>query len=53
VAADRSRADQRFRRHPAVREALAGYSDDVRAGRVAASVAARRLLELAREDPSQ
>jgi len=44
---------QRFRRHPAVREALAGYSDDVRAGRVAASVAARRLLELAREDPSQ
>jgi LAO/AO transport system kinase len=44
---------QRFRRHPAVREALAGFADDVRAGRVAASVAARRLLELAREDPSQ
>jgi LAO/AO transport system kinase len=44
---------QRFRRHPAVREALAGFSEDVRAGRVAASVAARRLLELAREDPLQ
>jgi LAO/AO transport system kinase len=44
---------QRFRRHPAVREALAGYSEDVRAGRVAASVAARRLLDLARDDPSQ
>jgi LAO/AO transport system kinase len=43
---------QRFRRHPAVREALAGFSEDVRAGRVAASVAARRLLELAREEPS-
>jgi LAO/AO transport system kinase len=44
---------QRFRRHPAVREALAGYSGDVRAGRVAASAAARRLLELARDEPSQ
>jgi LAO/AO transport system kinase len=39
---------QRFNRHPAVREALATYSDDVRAGRMAASVAARRLLDLAR-----
>jgi LAO/AO transport system kinase len=39
---------QRFRGHPAVREALARYSDDVRAGRTAASVAARRLLDLAR-----
>jgi LAO/AO transport system kinase len=43
---------QRFRRHPAVREALGGLAEDVRAGRVAASVAARRLLELAREEPS-
>ena len=41
---------QRFRRHPAVREALAGCADDVRAGRLAASVAARRLLDLARAD---
>jgi LAO/AO transport system kinase len=39
---------QRFRGHPAVREALARYSEDVRAGRTAASVAARRLLDLAR-----
>jgi LAO/AO transport system kinase len=39
---------QRFRHHPAVREALAGYTKDVREGRTAASVAARRLLELAR-----
>jgi LAO/AO transport system kinase len=37
---------QRFRQHPAVREALPQLTDDVRAGRVAASVAARRLLEL-------
>src|SRR5512137_2339953 len=44
---------QRFRRHPAVRGALAGYSADVRAGRVAASVAARRLLDLAREEPEE
>ena len=43
---------QRFRRHPAVREALAGYAEDVRAGRVAASVAARRLLDLARDGSS-
>jgi LAO/AO transport system kinase len=39
---------QRFRGHAAVREALARYSDDVRAGRMAASVAARRLLDMAR-----
>jgi LAO/AO transport system kinase len=38
----------RFRHHPAVHEALAGYAKDVREGRTAASVAARRLLELAR-----
>ena len=37
---------QRFRHHPAVREALPQITDDVRAGRVAASVAARRLLDL-------
>ena len=37
---------QRFRQHPAVREALAPITDDVRTGRVAASVAARRLLDL-------
>ena len=37
---------QRFRGHPGVREALARCSDDVRAGRMAASVAARRLLDL-------
>jgi len=39
---------QRFRHHPAVRAALPAISDDVRAGRVAASVAARRLLDLSR-----
>jgi LAO/AO transport system kinase len=44
---------QRFRRHPGVREALPGYSEEVRAGRVAASVAARRLLDLARTDTSE
>ena len=37
---------QRFRQHPAVRDALPRATADVRAGRVAASVAARRLLEL-------
>jgi LAO/AO transport system kinase len=37
---------QRFRQHPAVREALPQITDDVRAGRMAASVAARRLLDL-------
>jgi LAO/AO transport system kinase len=37
---------QRFHQHPAVRAALPQLSADVRAGRVAASVAARRLLDL-------
>ncbi|MDP2005814.1 MAG: methylmalonyl Co-A mutase-associated GTPase MeaB [Rubrivivax sp.] len=37
---------QRFRQHPAVRAALPGISADVTAGRLAASVAARRLLDL-------
>lgn len=37
---------ERFRDHPAVREALPAVSGDVRAGRTAASVAARRLLDL-------
>ena len=37
---------QRFRAHAAVREALPRITDDVRAGRLAASVAARRLLDL-------
>ncbi len=36
----------RFRRHTAVRSALPRITEDVRAGRLAASVAARRLLEL-------
>jgi LAO/AO transport system kinase len=36
----------RFRSHPAVRAALPECSAQVRAGRLAASVAARRLLEL-------
>jgi LAO/AO transport system kinase len=36
----------RFRQHPRVREALATMTDDVRAGSLAASVAARRLLDL-------
>jgi LAO/AO transport system kinase len=35
-----------FRSHPAVRAALPGLTDEVRAGRVAASVAARHLLDL-------
>ena len=35
-----------FREHPAVRQALPALSDDVRNGRIAASVAARRLLAL-------
>ncbi|MCW5636267.1 MAG: methylmalonyl Co-A mutase-associated GTPase MeaB [Rubrivivax sp.] len=38
---------ERFRRHPAVRAALPDISEQVRAGTVAASVAARRLLDLA------
>lgn len=37
---------ERFRRHPDVRAALTSLSDEVREGRVAASVAARRLLDL-------
>ncbi len=37
---------QRFRRHPAVQAALPALSAEVREGRVAASVAARRLLDL-------
>jgi LAO/AO transport system kinase len=37
----------RFHEHPAVRDALPRMSDDVKAGRLAASVAARRLLDLA------
>ncbi len=37
---------QRFRAHPAVAAALAATTDEVRAGRLAASVAARRLLDL-------
>ncbi len=36
----------RFRQHPAVREALPRLSEDVKAGRIAASVAARQLLDL-------
>jgi LAO/AO transport system kinase len=38
---------QRFRAHPAVRAALKDVTDQVRAGTLAASVAARRLLDLA------
>ena len=37
---------ERFRSHPAVRSALPECSEQVRAGRLAASVAARRLLDL-------
>jgi LAO/AO transport system kinase len=37
---------ERFRAHPAVQAALPSAIEDVRAGRVAASVAARRLLDL-------
>ena len=37
---------QRFHQHAAVREALSPITADVRAGRLAASVAARRLLDL-------
>ncbi|HRI18644.1 MAG TPA: methylmalonyl Co-A mutase-associated GTPase MeaB [Burkholderiaceae bacterium] len=37
---------QRFNDHPAVRAALPGVTDDVRAGRLAPSVAARRLLDM-------
>jgi LAO/AO transport system kinase len=38
---------QRFQQHPAVRAALPALAQDLREGRVAASVAARRLLDLA------
>jgi LAO/AO transport system kinase len=38
---------QRFRAHPAVRDALPALSQAVMAGTLAASVAARRLLDLA------
>jgi LAO/AO transport system kinase len=37
-----------FKSHPGVQAALPAFTDDVRAGRVAASVAARRLLHLFR-----
>jgi LAO/AO transport system kinase len=37
---------ERFRAHPAVAAALPALADDVKAGRLAASVAARRLLDL-------
>lgn len=37
---------ERFRRHPAVREALPSLLDEVRNGTLAASVAARQLLDL-------
>jgi LAO/AO transport system kinase len=37
---------QRFKSHPEVRAALPALTGEVRAGRVAASVAARRLLDL-------
>jgi LAO/AO transport system kinase len=37
---------QRFRQHPAVRSALPAITQEVRAGHLAASVAARRLLDL-------
>ncbi|HEU4458074.1 MAG TPA: methylmalonyl Co-A mutase-associated GTPase MeaB [Methylibium sp.] len=37
---------QRFREHPRVREALAATLGEVRAGKLAPSVAARRLLDL-------
>ncbi len=37
---------QRFRERPAVAAALPGVIDDVKSGRLAASVAARRLLDL-------
>ncbi|MBA4178204.1 MAG: methylmalonyl Co-A mutase-associated GTPase MeaB, partial [Leptothrix sp. (in: Bacteria)] len=37
---------QRFRQHPAVQAALPGVAAEVTAGRLPASVAARRLLDL-------
>ena len=36
----------RFKHHPAVHQALSGMTEEVRAGRMAASVAAQRLLDL-------
>ena len=39
---------EQFRQHPAVREALPSITGEVRAGRLAASVAARRLLDMSR-----
>jgi len=44
---------QRFHQHPAVRAALPGASADVRAGRTAPSVAARRLLALLDTHPTR
>jgi LAO/AO transport system kinase len=41
---------QRFAEHPLVLGALPGLAEEVRAGRIAASVAARRLLDLYRPD---
>jgi LAO/AO transport system kinase len=41
----------RFRTHPAVQAALPAVTEEVRAGRLAASVAARRLLDLLDEGP--
>jgi LAO/AO transport system kinase len=38
----------RFRDHPRVCEALPGASTEVKAGRLAPSVAARRLLDLSK-----
>jgi LAO/AO transport system kinase len=42
---------QRFQQHPAVQSALPGVSQALREGRIAASVAARRLLDMAFESP--
>jgi len=41
---------QRFREHPDVAAALPGVVEEVKSGRLAASVAARRLLELMNEE---
>jgi len=43
---------ERFRAHPAVQAAWPGVLEDVRAGRLAASVAARRLLDLMEQKSS-
>jgi LAO/AO transport system kinase len=42
---------QRFKSHAAVREALPAMAEEVRSGHVAASVAARRLLDLFKHQP--